>query len=225
MDKIYKLSPSDFAYLYEECKFCYVQKIKNGIYQPSMPMPGIFSAINSRVQGSMVGKNLNDIFPDLPKGEIVSQEGFVESKVVPETSVFIKGKYDLLMKNPDESYSVIDLKLSQPGSDKVDKYMTQLASYKFAFENPKFGEAKKIKGIFLLIFYPDSVTYKEGITNLAFPHTWLEVPIDNKKFMDFIQEVDKLLKGPEPKSSETCKWCIYRERFSQPKIIQDDLPF
>jgi hypothetical protein len=225
MDKTYKLSPSDFAYLYEECKYCYVQKIKNGIYQPSMPMPGIFGAINSRVQGSLVGKNLNEIFPDLPEGKIISQEGFVDSAVVPGTSVFIKGKYDLLMANPDDTYTVIDLKLSQPGEDKIEKYMTQLASYKFAFENPKFMEKKKITGLSLLIFYPDKVDYKNGITTLDFPHTWLNVPIDDGKFLDFMKEVDQLLKGPEPTVSETCKWCLYRKNKPAEKVIQDDLPF
>lgn len=225
MSKVYKLSPSDFAYLYEECKFCYVQKIKNGIYQPSMPMPGIFTAINSRVQGSMVGKNLSDIFSDLPDGEIVSQEGFVESVLVAQTNVFIKGKYDLLMKNPDGTYTVIDLKLSQPGEDKVEKYMSQLLAYKFAFENPKMGESKIISRLALLIFYPDKVTYIDGITSLNFPHTWLDVPIDEARFLNLMKEIDALLQGKDPESNPNCKWCLYRERLSGPQVIQDDLPF
>ena len=63
-----KLSPSDFAYLYEECKLCYYLKIKHGIYQPSMPMPGVFSAINTRLQGNLVGKNLHTLSEKLPDG-------------------------------------------------------------------------------------------------------------------------------------------------------------
>lgn len=223
--KNYKLSPSDFAYLYEDCKFCYVQKIKYGVTQPSMPMPGIFTAINSRVQGSLVGRSLNEIFPDLPDGEIVSQEGFVESVLVPGTSVFIKGKYDLLMKNEDETYTVIDLKLSQPGEDKIEKYMSQLASYKFAFENPKIGEVKIITNLALLIFYPDKVTYTDGITSLNFPHTWLPVPIDEARFLNLMKEIDALLQSEDPAINPDCKWCMYREHFTKPRAIQDDLPF
>ena len=41
----YKLSPSELTYLYNGCKFCFWLKVKHGIPQPSMPMPGIFSAI------------------------------------------------------------------------------------------------------------------------------------------------------------------------------------
>ena len=71
---MYKLSPSDFAYLYEECKLCYCLKVKHGIYQPSMPMPGVFSAINTRLQGNLVGKNLQALSKDLPDGEVINQE-------------------------------------------------------------------------------------------------------------------------------------------------------
>lgn len=97
---MYKLSPSDFAYLYEECKFCYVLKIKQGIIRPSMPMPGVFSALNSRLQGLLVGKDLRQLSSSLPAGIVESQEGHIESQVIPATKVYIKGKYDLLVRQP-----------------------------------------------------------------------------------------------------------------------------
>ena len=210
---MYKLSPSDFAYLWEDCKFCYWLKVKDGVYLPSMPMPGVFSAINTRLQGNMVGKNLKDLFKDLPNGEVVSQEGWVDSIVVPGTSVFIKGKYDLLVKNPEGDYTLVDLKISQPGEDKIEKYQTQLSAYKFALENPKEGKPFKISHLALLIFYPDQVFFNEGIVSLNFPHTWFEVPPNEKGFLKFIKEVDDLLKGSAPKESDTCKWCLYRKKF------------
>ena len=222
--QIYKLSPSDFAYLYEECKFCYVQKVKNGIYQPSMPMPGVFSAINTRLQGNLVGKNLNSLSPDLPDGEVITQEGWVESIVVPNTSVFIKGKYDLLVKNPDKTYTLVDLKISQPGEDKIEKYKTQLAAYKFALQNPKQGQAYKITRIGLLIFYPDKVIFENGNAMLDFPPKWLEVPVDEASFLSYIKKVDELLSGPTPTEGETCKWCLYRKMFGPKKEIQKDIP-
>lgn len=223
--QLYKLSPSDFAYLYEECKLCYYLKAKGIIERPKGIMPGVFNAINSRVQGSLIGKNLKTLSPDLPDGEIVSQEGFIESIVIPGTSVFIKGKYDLLMKNPDGTHTIIDLKLSQPDEDKAEKYATQLAAYKFAFEHPKFGEPLKITKMALLIFYPDKVYFEKGLAMLDFPHTWMEVSIDDKKFGEFIKTVDKLLSGPEPEASETCKWCIYRSRFEPNEETPSDIPF
>jgi hypothetical protein len=213
MPKLYKLSPSDFAYLFEDCKYCYCRKVKEGITLPSMPMPGVFGAINSRLQGNFVGKNLKHLLKDLPNGEVVTQEGWVESVVVPGTSVYLKGKYDLLVKNPDGTYMLIDLKLSQPGEDKIEKYKTQLGAYKFALENPMQGAPHRITKLALLIFYPDKVSLIDGIAQLNFPHTWLEVPIDDAGFIRFIKSVDKLLAGTTPPESETCKWCVYRKYF------------
>lgn len=207
---MFKLSPSDFAYLYEECKLCYWLKIKYGVYQPSMPMPGVFSAINTRLQGNLVGKNLQTLSKDLPDGIVVNQEGWVESLPVPQTSVYIKGKYDLLVKNPDNSYTLIDLKISQPQEDKIAKYKTQLAAYKFALENPKNSQAFKISRLGLLIFYPDKVKFEQGVAKVDFPAQWLEIPLDEAGFMEFAKAIDQLLQGSAPHEGKTCKWCQYR---------------
>lgn len=207
---MYKLSPSDFAYLYEECKLCYCLKVKDGIYQPSMPMPGVFSAINTRLQGDLLGKNLKSISKDLPDGEVVKQEGWVESVPVPGTNVFIKGKYDILVKNNDGAHTLVDLKISQPAEDKIEKYKTQLGAYKFALENPTSGEPIRITKIGLLIFYPDTVTFENGTAMISFPPKWLEIPNDDAEFLSFTKEIDKLLSGPLPGESEDCKWCKYR---------------
>ncbi len=69
-----------------------------------MPMPGVFSAMNSKIQGSLIGKNLQSISPDLPDAIVESQEGHIESIQIPDSNIYIKGKYDLLAKAPDGSY-------------------------------------------------------------------------------------------------------------------------
>lgn len=207
---MYKLSPSDFAYLYEECKLCYYLKVKHKIEQPKSPFPAVFSAMNTRLQGSVVGKNLQTISKNLPSGIVVSQEGWVDSKVVPGTNVFIKGKYDLLIENPDKTFTIVDLKISQQDVEKIDKYKTQLGAYKFALERPKSGKPIKITKMGLLIFYPDEVLYKDDNAFVSFPPKWLEIPIDDKGFLSFMKEIDELLSGRTPKESLKCKWCQYR---------------
>lgn len=224
---MYKLSPSDFAYLYEDCKFCYCLKVKEGISQPSMPMPGVFGAINTRLQGNLIGKSLKTISSDLPDSIVITQEGWVESVVVPETSVYIKGKYDLLAKNADGTHTLVDLKLSQPGEDKIEKYKTQLAAYKFALEHPRSGPVFKTTKLGLLIFYPDQVAFEEGSVKIDFPPKWLEVPVDEENFLSFMKEIDKLLAGPMPPESPNCKWCQYRAYFAKKEAAnsQEELPF
>lgn len=229
---MYKLSPSDFAFLYEECKLCYYLKVKEGIYQPSMPMPGVFSAINSYIQGTLVGKNLKTLSKDLPEGEIIAQEGWVESQVIPETKVYIKGKYDLLVKNERGEFILVDLKISSPNVGKIDKYKTQLGAYKYALENPKMGIKRKINKMGLLIFYPEGVTFTDSEALLHFPPRWFEVPSDEKGFIRFTKKINKLLDGDLPSEGENCKWCKYRhvgERLAHSKkknkVEQEDLPF
>lgn len=228
---MYKLSPSDFAYLYEECKLCYYLKVKHNIYQPSMPMPGVFSAINTRLQGNLVGKNLHSLSTKLPDGVVETQEGWVESKPIPETNVYIKGKYDLLVKRPNDTYMLVDLKISAPNGNKIDKYKTQLAAYKFALGNPKWGKPYRITKMGLLIFYPEKAKFEKDEAVLTFPPKWLEVPIDEKSFFAFARKIDKLLSGPPPAESKECKWCQYRHvgetltHKEEEESIQNDLPF
>lgn len=207
---MYKLSPSDFAYLYEECKLCYALKVKYGIGQPSKPMPGIFGAINSRLQNALVGQELRSLSPTLPAGIVESQEGFVESQPVPDTKVFLKGKYDLLVKRPDGTYLIVDFKLSEPKIDKVTMYRTQLMAYKFALEHPARGEAKQISQMGLVIMYPDKARFEEGEAVLTFPPKWLEIPEKMDEFFKFMVGVNEVLLGPMPKESPTCLWCKYR---------------
>lgn len=193
-------------------------------------MPGVFSAINTRLQGNLVGKNLNSLSRGLPSGIVESQEGWVESVVVPGTDVFIKGKYDLLVKLEDDNYLIVDLKISQGDESKIAKYKTQLGAYKFALENPKHGKPLKISRLGLLIFYPDKVKFEHGDALLSFPPKWLEVPIDDELFLEFIGKIDKLLSGKPPAESIKCKWCRYRHLGDQlahlpNETYQEDLPF
>lgn len=222
---MYKLSPSDFAYLYEECKLCYYLKIRLGIPRPSSPFPGVFSAINTRLQGNLVGKNLQELSTSLPDGIVVSQEEYLKSAVIPNTNVFISGKYDLLVQLPDKTYMIIDLKLSTPTEEKVAKYQSQLWSYVYAFEHPAEGEAKSITRAGLLIFYPDQVKFSNNNASLTFPPVWLEAPIKRDEFITFIQNLSDLLEGPQPEYNRECKWCNYREENKKSIENQEKLPF
>lgn len=223
---MYKLTPSDFAYLYEECKCCYYLKVRRGIQRPSGIFPAVFGAINTRLQGNMIGKDLRELSPLLPAGIVESQEKFVQSKLIPGTSVFLYGRYDLLVRQPDGSYMFIDLKLSSPNEEKIVKYQSQLWAYAYAFDHPDKGEPKHVTRVGLLVFYPDAVTFANGSASLTFPPTWLELPIDQKAFLQFIGDVNSLLEGPTPPENPNCAWCKYRhlgEALAHPQT--SDIPF
>ena len=223
---MYKLTPSDFAYLYEECKHCFVLKIKSGIKRPAGIMPAVFGAINSRLQGGLIGKELKMLSRDMPEGVVESQEGWLESKPVPGTKLYLKGKYDLLVRRPDGTYLVIDFKISQPSEEKAAKYKTQLQTYKFALENPASGEPKQITQMGLVLVYPDKVRYECDNAVVNFAPTWMEIPQEMESFGEFMHEIDDLLAGPMPSENPDCLWCAYRhleEKLSHP--MTEDIPF
>lgn len=224
--KKYKLSPSDFAYLYGECKCCYYLKVKHGMQRPSMPFPGVFSTMNAMLQGKLVGDNLQQLSPDLPEGVVESQEGFVESKLIPKTNIYIKGKYDLLVKQADGTYLVVDFKITTPDDEKGAKYQTQLQAYHYAFAFPEHGGPIEVTKLGLVIMYPDQVKFVKNQAVISFPPKWIEVSTEKDNFLKFIKGVSDLLEGPIPPENPDCKWCGYRhygEKYAH--LFKTDVPF
>jgi hypothetical protein len=224
---VFKLSPSDFAYLYEECKHCFVLKVKYGNRRPSSPMPGVFGAINTRLQGGLVGHDLRTLSANMPEGFVESQEGWLESTTVPGTSIYLKGKYDLLVRQPDNTYMVIDFKISQPSDEKAAKYKTQLQTYKFALEHPKSGNPLMVTKMGLILVYPDLVKYENNQAVVDFPATWVEIPQEMESFYEFMRQLDQLLTGPMPPENPECQWCKYRHQGEKAlnEAAAEDIPF
>lgn len=211
-DNAYKISPSDFAYLYKECKRCYYTKVKHNLKRPSTPMPGVFSTLNSLLQRSLVGNNLNTLSKELPEGIVESQEGLVTSKIIEQTNIFINGKYDLLVKQPDGTYLVVDFKISEPNEEKIEKYQYQLLAYQYAFSNPKNDLPKQITKLGLIIMYPSEVNFSNGRAFVNFPPKWLEVPYNKESYEGFIKltrEINDLINGPTPDPNPNCAYCSY----------------
>lgn len=224
----YRLSPSDFAYLWEECKHCYYQKVKYGISYSGI-FPSMFGRINSLLQHSIMGSNLQSLHPDLPSGIIEVEEGFLRSKVVPGTNCFISGRFDILTKLDDGTYAIIDFKITTPEEDKIQKkYATQLHAYKYALENPDFQSTPlKISTLGVVSVNPEEMKIIDGKIVFTTQPTWHPINEDMDSFYKLISEISTVLNGELPAPSETCKLCIYRGRFSVPQITPaiEDIPF
>lgn len=209
----YKLSPSDFKYLWEDCKHCYYQKVVRNIYLPSIGLPGIFSKMSSQVQGAVQGTNPHDLHPSLPSGTFELKEGYLKSAPIPPSKLcFINGRFDLLTRFDDGTHGVIDLKITEPKSEDLYKFSNQLHAYKFALENPLDGVRKidKISKLGLLILSPGSVEIRDMEIRFNAQPIWHEIKEDMQGFYDFIGEVVDLLEGDVPEVTHTCKWCQYR---------------
>lgn len=224
---MYKLSPSDFKYLWEDCKHCYYQKVKLGVTPHSGAFPAIFTRLNGLLQDSVMGMNLQDIHPDLPAGIVDIQEGFLKSLPVPGSEdCFISGRFDILSKLDDGSFSVIDFKITNPDEDQIRKFSSQLHAYKFALENPANGKPPvKISRMGLISVNPESIKHVSG--NLVFTASpkWHPIEENMDSFFNLIKEISTVLKGDLPPVSEKCGLCIYRSYFESTRRSSTNIPF
>jgi len=226
-NKLFKLSPSDFKYLWEDCKHCYHQKVVRGIYLPSIGMPGVFNKMTGMLQETIQGMSLKDIDPNLPSGTINAKETYLKSTPIPPTKdSFISGRLDVLSKLEDGTYGLIDFKITEQNREKAEKFSRQLHAYKFALENPLQDVPRKVSKMGLIVVSPDSISFEDGHVVFKTKPTWYEIKEDMEDFYEFISEVSNLLGGPVPDSTKTCKWCVYRDYFSpNPGDEQEEIPF
>ena len=226
MTQIYKLSPSDFAYLWNDCKHCYYQKVKFGITQKSI-FPSMFTYINKLLQTSIMGKNPQDILPELPSGIIDIQEGYIKSVKIPNTNCYISGRFDILTKLDDGTYGLIDFKITNPDEEKVlKKYSSQLQAYKFGLENPGDGKKPiKISEMGAVTVNPGSMELVNGKVVFTATPKWHPISEDMEGFYKLTQNISELLEGPLPPTTATCNLCIYRKSFEPKNKTTDDIPF
>lgn len=227
LSSLYKLSPSDFKYLWEDCKHCYYRKVKEGIALPSIGMPKIFGKMNDLAQSAMLGMNLHDVHSDLPPGKFDKKERFLKSTPVPNYGkAFISGRFDLLTLFEDGSHGIIDLKITDTKSENLHKFSTQLHAYKFALENPADGQERMVDRITrmgLLIMSPESVEFRNGGIVFHAKPQWISFEEDVESFYSFIDGVTEFLEGSLPEPTENCAWCKYRSLTSRTEV--GDIPF
>jgi hypothetical protein len=219
----YQLSPSDLTFLYDGCKHCFVLKVKHGIPQPSIPIPGVFSAIANLQKNYYSGRRTEEFCPALPPGLVTLGEQRVRSAPVTfgdtESACRLAGRFDIVARLDDGSYAILDFKTGNSSEQKADMYGRQLHAYAIALENPAENTLglSPVSRLGLLYFSPDSCEYVAGGRQLlGGPMTWVEIKRDDESFKKFLREVVGLLDGPLPSPSPgSCDWCRYRARLAE----------
>ena len=214
-----KLSPSDFAFLWEDCKRCFYLKIASGFQRPRTIMPKIFTVIDAEMKKCFEGRRTETIAPGMPGGVVEYSEKWVESQPisVPERSFscFLRGKFDTVVKFDDGTYGVIDFKTSERKAEHVPLYSRQLHAYAIALEKPAPGKLtlSPISKLGLLVFDPAKFSNAGGgSAALIGGLSWIEIPRDDATFMRFLADVLSVLELPSPPGgSPSCEWCQYRD--------------
>jgi CRISPR/Cas system-associated exonuclease Cas4 (RecB family) len=214
----YKLSPSDFAFIWEECKRCFYLKIVSGFSRPRSIMPSIFKVIDGEMNKELNGKRLESVVSGIQPGVVQYGEQWVESQPISipgkNSTCFIKGRFDTVVKFDDGTYGVIDFKTSKTRLEHIPLYARQLHAYAYALENSAPGalSIKPMSKLGLLIYEPNKFSVdKINSGLLSGGVTWIEIPRNNSAFLNFLKEIITILEKPEPpEGSPTCEWCQYR---------------
>lgn len=211
-----KLNPSDFAFLYENCKRCFYLKSIKDVKLPYQPMAAIFNKIDAQEKEAFANTLLSEVADGFPEGKIVESDKWTISTYVtyPELDYrhFIKGKLDSLMKMQDGTYQIIDFKTSDT-KEHSKLYTRQLHSYAYALENPMYDYSKldaPISGIGLMIWNPDKgfSVNNNGDGLLKGTFTWKQLPYTPEKFIQFMDKITNLLTNKEmPEPSPECTYC------------------
>lgn len=215
----WKLSPSDFAFLWEECKRCFYLKVVSGFLRPRPIMPKIFGVIDNEMKKHFAGKRTEEFAPALPLGVVEYGERWVQSipLAVPGHSAtcFIRGKFDTVLRFDDGTYGLVDFKTSERKAEHVPLYGRQLHAYAQALENAAPGKLslRPVTKLGLLIFEPNSFSHDPRVNaSLSGGLASVEIARDDAAFSKFLQDVLDVLEQPNPPGgSPSCEWCTYRD--------------
>lgn len=215
----FKLSPSDFAFLWEECKRCFYLKAVDDFPRPSSPMPKIFNVIDSGMNKCFSGARTEQIAPGMPPGVVEYGQKWVQSEPIEvpgsSSTCFISGRFDTVARFDDGTYGVIDFKTSSTRGENLPLYGRQLHAYAHALENaaPSKLALSPISKLGLLVFEPQDFCNKgDSVASLEGSMKWIEIPRDDASFLEFLAEVVSILELPSPPGgSASCEWCQYRD--------------
>jgi PD-(D/E)XK nuclease superfamily len=216
--KLWKLSPSDFGFLWGECPKCFYLKVTQKFSRPGM-MPRIFTEIDTQMRECFNGKRTEEFAPMLGPGSFDCSDQRVRSGPITRPGrnslLYLNGRIDALVRFDDKSFAIVDFKTTSQSATSALTYSRQLHAYAYALENAAPGELalKPIVRMGLLVFAPRAFQCIAQNASLSGSLTWHEIPRNDSGFLAYLDEVSALLDSPSiPAPAPGCAWCGYREQ-------------
>ena len=212
------LSPSDFAFLWDDCPRCFYLKVARRQPRPRSPFPSVFGRIDRAMKEHYLGQRAETVAEGMPAGIIGGGDRWVKSAplLLPggSSTCLIRGRVDVLIDCDGGTKSIVDFKTTVPKLDHIATYGRQLHAYIMALEHPSAGRPETVSSLGLLCFLPDTYEAEGGRAGLFGGVQWIEVARDNLGFAEFLGEVVDVLDDPEPPpAAADCMWCELREPF------------
>ena len=216
---IWKLSPSDLTFLWDECPRCFYLKVVHKFPRPATAFPSIFSRIDSLMKRFFEGRSTAEFTPELPPGVVKFGGLAVESAPLHlpghVDGCVLAGRFDSVLEFADGGYAVVDFKTTTPKPGQVAFYSRQLHAYAWALEHPAAGKLGLSPVTRLGLFSLDLDELERHTPDrlrLLGPVQWQECPRDEAGFLAFLGQVLSLLEQPEPPApAEKCGFCKYRQ--------------
>jgi hypothetical protein len=220
MNPLFKLSPSDLTFLWDECPRCFYLKIARGFRRPSIPFPKIFTRIDLLMKDHYLDQSTRVIHADLPEGKVLTSGKWVESEIIHleghPAECYIKGIFDTVLQFNDGSYAVVDFKTTEINDAHIPFYSRQLQAYAYALEHAAPGKLalKPVSRLGLLCFEPRSMNQDdEGHLQYSGKTTWQECPLNESAFLELLGQMMSILENPQPpEAGEKCEFCKYRDQ-------------
>jgi hypothetical protein len=113
---LFKLSPSDLTFLWDECKRCFYLKVVSKFNRPAIPFPSIFTKIDGLMKYYYQSRSAIELTPELPPGTILPGSPWVQSLPITlpghTAQCYLAGKYDSAIHFVDGTYGIVDFKTS-----------------------------------------------------------------------------------------------------------------
>jgi len=211
-DAPWALSPSDFAFLWDDCPRCFYLKVARKQPRPRSPFPSVFGRIDRAMKDFYLGERAEIAARGMPEGVIGGGDRWVKSAplVVPGSSrtCLIRGRVDVLVDCDDGTTGVVDFKTTVPKPDHIATYGRQLHAYAMALEHPSSEGPEEVSSLGLLCFLPDTYEAQDGRAGLYGDVMWIEVPKDDLGFAQFLGTVVSVLDHDDaPEPAPSCAWC------------------
>jgi hypothetical protein len=213
------LRPSDFNFLWQECRRCFWLQVVHDQRRPSAPFPRVFRVIADAEAAAFDGQRTEHMVPALAPGVFRHGEQEVLSAPIPVPgaglAVVIKGRLDMTARFDDGSWGILDFKTALPREVDPLRYGRQLHAYAWAVERPAAGAfaIAPVTTLGLLGVEPREMRRGNHTTELylrCHPE-WVPVARDDDAFAAFLLEVARLLESPEPPpAGARCGHCAYR---------------
>lgn len=217
--RLYRLSPSDFSFGWNDCRRCLYLKYVLGLKRPSGPFPSIFGTIDRAMRARYAGvKIAADGLPALSEanpavGARDTHERRVESAPFtdpdyPAVALVVAGKLDCLVLLDAGGVIVEDFKTSAVKADYRPLYGRQLGMYGWALAHPAKGEGVEIATTRLVVYEPTSYEDEPGgARKLVGRESICDLGYDARQLIEFFRAVMALFSGPVPLAPPTCGFC------------------